>query len=112
MRQRGGIPFDDKVVTNGIERWQIDNDKCMIYWTANRAKWNDCGRCIAVCPWNKPFTWWHKAASWVVPRSKLGRKLLLKLDDLTNGKKPKPRQDWLYYQVNQKEKFYELKVVK
>ena len=93
------IPFGGKTVTNGIERWQVDNDKCMTYWVANRARFNDCARCIATCPWNVPDTRVQRALTWGIPRSRLWRRAFLWLDDRRRGRKPNPSQEWLYYKV-------------
>ncbi len=84
-------------VVRGVKKWRLDNDACVKYWTANWERWNSCARCIAVCPWNKPWKWRHRLATWLVPHAKLGRWLLLKIDDLLNGKKPNPQVEWLYY---------------
>ncbi|MBI1735874.1 MAG: 4Fe-4S dicluster domain-containing protein [Candidatus Rokubacteria bacterium] len=93
------IPSGAKVVTNGIERWQIDNDKCMTFWVANRARFNDCARCIATCPWNVPDTRLQRALTWGIPRWRWWRRAFLWLDDRRRGLKPNPAQEWLYYKV-------------
>jgi ferredoxin len=93
------ISFGPKVVTNGIERWQVDNDKCMTYWVANRARFNDCARCISTCPWNVPDTRLQRALTWGIPRWRWWRRAFLWIDDLRRGTKPNPAQEWLYYKV-------------
>jgi ferredoxin len=93
------IPYGDKTITNGIERWQVDNDKCMTYWVANRERFNDCARCIATCPWNVPDTRLNRALTWGIPRWRWWRRAFLWLDDLRRGKKPNPSLEWLYYKV-------------
>jgi len=76
------LPKGPKQVERGYSHWVTDNDKCITYWNADRDKWNDCARCITVCPWNKPDRWWLRAAVWAVPKGRLARKLLLRVDNL------------------------------
>ena len=46
----------------GFCKWWIDAEKCIIFWGMNKRKWPSCGgRCIAVCPWNKPMNWFHNS---------------------------------------------------
>ncbi|MBI3090445.1 MAG: 4Fe-4S dicluster domain-containing protein [Candidatus Tectomicrobia bacterium] len=92
------IPKENELpVIRGVQKWYLDNDACATYWTANWKRWNSCARCIAVCPWNRPWNRRQRLATWLVPRSKLARRLLLKLDDLLRGKRPNPQVEWLYY---------------
>ena len=41
---------DSKQIVRGIEKWYVDFDKCVPYFT----KTFGCGICIQVCPWTKP----------------------------------------------------------
>lgn len=82
------IPKGDKVVTRGVEKWQIEAASCRKYWKANPQKWDSCISCIKTCPWNKPLTWWHMGAVWAVGRSSLAGKLLLWMDDTMYGRNP------------------------
>ena len=93
------IPHGDKVVVNGVEKWQVDNDKCMTYWVANRDRFNDCARCVTTCPWNVPDTRIQRLLTWGIPRWRWWRRAFLWLDDARRGKKPNPSQVWLYYKV-------------
>lgn len=44
----------------GYKKWYVNADRCLRFWMANRKKWITCGgRCIAVCPWNKPINAFH-----------------------------------------------------
>lgn len=92
------IPHGDKVVVRGVEKWQTDQDRCVKFWMANPQKWNDCGRCISVCPWNKPDVWWHRMGA-SLSAFYLGAKLLLFIDDVFYGKKPhlRQKQKWMDY---------------
>jgi epoxyqueuosine reductase len=40
----------DKQMIRGVERWYVDFDKCIPYFTEA----SSCGICIAVCPWTRP----------------------------------------------------------
>lgn len=71
----------------------------MTYWVANRARFNDCARCIATCPWNVPDSRWNRFLTWGIPRSRWWRRAFLWLDDRRRGRKPNPPQEWLYYKV-------------
>ena len=94
------IPKGPKQVDDrGIERWVVDNDKCIVYWNVDRNKWNDCARCITVCPWNLPVSWYQRAFVRGVGKGALARRALLWLHDRLYGKKfnPPKRQGWLHY---------------
>ena len=41
---------DDKQLVRGVERWYVDFDKCVPYFSERRS----CGICLAVCPWARP----------------------------------------------------------
>jgi ferredoxin len=46
----------------GFTKWYVRADRCLIFWGTNKRKWLSCGgRCIAVCPWNKPQNALHNA---------------------------------------------------
>jgi len=75
----------------GYEKWYIDAEKCFIFWGSNRKKWDSCnGRCIVVCPWNKPSGWQHTMAKWAAINMGKGvKRLLVRLDDMRgHGKRP------------------------
>ena len=42
--------YEDKQMVRGVERWYVDFDKCIPYFTEAAT----CGICIAVCPWTRP----------------------------------------------------------
>jgi len=54
----GAIPRGEKTVHNGIMKWKLDEKKCYAYWHVNGT---DCGICMAVCPWTKPPTVFHRS---------------------------------------------------
>jgi len=53
----GAIPKGDKILHNGVMKWKLDEQKCYAYWHVNGT---DCGICMAVCPWTKPPTPFHR----------------------------------------------------
>jgi reductive dehalogenase len=93
------IPHGDKVEIRGVLKWQLDDEKCQRFWCSNPVKWNDCSRCIGVCPWNRKDVWYHRMSVRAVRGSPAARKILLWLDDLIRGKRPRPRVKWLDYSV-------------
>ncbi len=42
--------LDSKQMVRGVEKWYVDFDKCVPYFTHTVG----CGICIDVCPWSKP----------------------------------------------------------
>ena len=93
------IPYGEKVIENNVEKWALDNKKCMQYWTANRDRFNDCSRCFTSCVWNLPDTWWAQVITWGIPKWRWWRKGFLWMDNWIRGVKPNPHQEWLYYKV-------------
>ncbi|MBW1780756.1 MAG: reductive dehalogenase [Deltaproteobacteria bacterium] len=50
----------------GFRKWFIRADRCLTFWAANKRKWLSCGgRCISVCPWNKPLVIQHNMVRWL-----------------------------------------------
>ena len=41
---------DNRQMVRGVEKWYVDHDKCVWYFT----KTNGCSICIEVCPWSEP----------------------------------------------------------
>jgi len=91
------ISHGRKEIVHGVEKWKVDAEKCMRFWVANPNRWNDCARCIAVCPWSRPNVWYHRISTRAVARSKVATKFLLWVDDLIRGKHPQPIVRWLDY---------------
>jgi ferredoxin len=82
------ISFADRVEIDGALRWRINSDLCFRYWTAIGT---DCGRCMRVCPYSHPDTFYHNLIRWGNMHSGLFRRAVLVMDDLFYGKHPKPR---------------------
>lgn len=89
------IPDGDKVMLNGYENWRFDADRCSKYRVSNQGG-SSCGRCIKVCPWNKPEGWSHDTVRWMVKHTPCLDRLLVKMDDVWGyGKRDKRHQWWL-----------------
>jgi reductive dehalogenase len=75
----------------GFRKWWINAEKCIIFWGMNKKKWPSCGgRCIAVCPWNKPMNWFHNTVRWLaVHAPHFIKKLLVKGDEITYQRQKK-----------------------
>jgi reductive dehalogenase len=82
------IPFDDRRVTGGALRWQIDSIRCFQYWNAIGT---DCGRCMSVCPYSHPDSLSHNLVRWVTQHSGFARRAALRLDDFFYGRVPEQR---------------------
>jgi len=89
----GAISSGDKVMVNGYEHWPTDIEKCTRMRTGN-PKGSGCGRCIKVCPWNKPYTPVHRAVGWAVRHSGLARSVATWADDVMGYGKPRPENKW------------------
>ena len=62
----------------GYKKWYIRADRCLLFWMANRKKWITCGgRCIAVCPWNKPINVFHNTVRFLAIRAPRSIKRIL-----------------------------------
>jgi reductive dehalogenase len=91
------IPHGDKSEVRGAEKWMMDDERCQRFWVSNPNRWNDCARCIAVCPWNRPDVLHHRVFARTAEYSHVMRKVLLWVDDLVRGKRPRPVVKWLDY---------------
>ena len=89
----GAISFDDKVIYNGYEKWPNDVDKCTKQRVGNK-KGAGCGVCIAVCPWNKPYTPFHRFLQWTMRNIPLARRFAVVGDELLGYDKPKLKYKW------------------
>jgi reductive dehalogenase len=71
----------------GFRKWYIDAEKCLTFWSMNKKKWTSCGgRCIAVCPWNKPIVPYHNMVRWVAIHSPtVVKKMLVWSDQKMKG---------------------------
>jgi len=90
-----GAPSDDipnPVHNNpGFRKWWINAEKCIIFWGMNKRKWPSCGgRCIAICPWNKPMNRFHNSVRWLaVHAPHFIKKLLVRGDEIVYRRQKK-----------------------
>jgi len=82
----GSIPRGGREPIDSGLRWALDADSCFRYWNAVGT---DCGRCMAVCPYSHPDHPAHNLVRWAIRRSAATRRILLKMDDLFYGRKPR-----------------------
>lgn len=75
----------------GFRKWWINAEKCIIFWGMNKRKWPSCGgRCIAVCPWNKPMNSFHNSVRWLaIHAPRFIKKLLVRGDERMYRRKVK-----------------------
>jgi reductive dehalogenase len=83
---------NEKVEIRGFLKWNENAEDCYRFWRKNPREWQACTRCIAVCPWNKPDNLLHKLVSAMVVKYTWTHKLVLFLDDLIYGRKPRPKK--------------------
>jgi len=89
------IPEGDKVMLNGYENWRFDAERCSKYRVLNQGG-SSCGRCIKVCPWNKPEGWVHDTARWMVKHTPFLDRFLVKMDDIRGYGKQDKRYKWWF----------------
>ncbi|PKN66884.1 MAG: hypothetical protein CVU57_04785 [Deltaproteobacteria bacterium HGW-Deltaproteobacteria-15] len=72
----------------GYRKWYIRADRCLLFWMADRKKWITCGgKCISVCPWNKPLHPFHNLIRRLAIHSPAGvKKMLVRADILLYGR--------------------------
>ncbi len=82
------ISFDDRIEVDGALRWQINSNLCYRYWTVIGT---DCGRCMNVCPYSHPDTFYHNLIRLGNKHSGYFRRGALWMDNLLYGRHPKQR---------------------
>lgn len=87
------ISHGEPVRDRGYERWLVNVEKCTTMRVQNRAG-AGCGTCIKVCPWNKPFTPFHRAVNWSLRELPFTRRLAIRADDWFGYGRPDPRRKW------------------
>ena len=91
----GALSDGEKVMCNGYEHWHADIEKCTAMRVGNK-QGSGCGTCIKVCPWNKPYTPFHRTVGWAMRHSSLARSLAIRGDDLMGYGKPNPGRQWWF----------------
>ncbi len=87
------ISYGNKAMHNGYEKWLNDVEKCTAMRVGN-PNGSGCGTCIKACPWNKPFTPFHRAVSWVMRKVPASRRFGIWCDDLMGYHKPDAKKKW------------------
>jgi reductive dehalogenase len=80
----GAIPYGDRAMVRGVEKWQLDIERCYYYW---RVVGTDCGLCMKVCPFSHPDSLLHNILRAGIKHSSFARSLSVYGDDLFYGKK-------------------------
>jgi reductive dehalogenase len=96
------IPFGDKVVFNGVEKYKINWLTCYKLRPYVDAHWGSCLTCATVCPFTKPNVWWRSLTVWALSRCPIPlRPLLVRalktIDDRVWGVTRQARVRWLGY---------------
>jgi len=91
----GAISFGDKVIYNGYEKWPNDVEKCTKQRCGNK-RGAGCGVCIAVCPWNKPYTPFHRFIQWTMTNFPFARNFAVFGDRLLGYDKPNLKNKWWF----------------
>lgn len=78
------IPASDKTDVRGVNKWQLNPEKCYHYW---RAIGTDCGLCMKVCPFSHPPTFAHNLVRAGIKHSGFARTVSVWGDDLVYGSK-------------------------
>ena len=89
----GALSDGGKEMYNGYERWPSDIRKCTTMRVGNQHG-SGCGTCIKACPWNKPYTPFHRAVGWAMRHSGLARRVAIWGDDLMGYGKAHPEEQW------------------
>lgn len=96
------IPFGDKVVWNGVEKYKIKWESCYKLRPYVIEHWTICLTCITVCPFTKPKVWWRDLALATLRFAPIRvRPLVVRslkwIDDRFFGTIPNKRVRWLGY---------------
>ena len=76
----------------GELKWPVNAETCRIYWSQRKIP---CSSCIATCPYNKPYTRFHRTARWLTDHVRWADPLYSKIDDLLGYGRPKnPNSFW------------------
>ncbi|MFC1901089.1 reductive dehalogenase [Chloroflexota bacterium] len=89
------ISSGQKIFKNGYENWEFNADTCTRYRFQN-PKGVSCGRCIKVCPWNKPEGWTHDLVRWMVERAPALNSFFIKMDNMYGYGKADTSKKWWF----------------
>jgi reductive dehalogenase len=91
----GAIPSGGKVMRNGYETWRFDAAQCTKFRATN-PRGSACGRCIKVCPYNKPPGRLHDAVRWMIHRTPFLNRLIARMDDALGYGRPEKKSKWWF----------------
>jgi len=89
----GAIPFGDKQMINGYEKWPNDMEKCTKQRVGNKLG-SGCGVCVCVCPWNKPYTPFHRFVQWTMRNIPFARNFAVWGDEIMGYVPPNQKNKW------------------
>ena len=67
-------------------KWPINAEKCRAYW--GRVG-KSCTNCISSCPYNKPYTRFHRTIRWLTDHASWANSFYVRMDNLFGYGKPK-----------------------
>ena len=91
----GALSDGDKIMHNCYEKWPTDVEACTKMRVGNQ-RGSGCGTCFKVCPWNKPYTLFHRSVAWAMRKSAIARTFAIKGDDLFGYGKPDYSGKWWF----------------
>jgi reductive dehalogenase len=91
----GAISMGEKVMHNGYEVWKLDVERCTTFRIYNQ-NGGACGRCIKVCPWNKPQGLTHDTVRWLVKHTPFMDGLIAKMDDIWGYGRQDRKDKWWF----------------
>jgi reductive dehalogenase len=86
---------DEMIIYNDYAKYELDVEACTHMRVGNTAG-ASCGRCIKVCPWNKPYQGIHNMVEWTLERSSLARRFSVWMDGLLGYGKQNLEDKWWY----------------
>ena len=89
----GAIPFGGKQMINGYEKWPNDMEKCTKQRVGNKLG-AGCGVCVCVCPWNKPYTPFHRFVQWTMRNIPFARNFAVWGDEIMGYVPPNQKNKW------------------
>jgi len=92
----GALSYGGKEMFNGYEKWPVNVEQCAKMRGGRRNNGAGCGTCIKVCPWNKPYTPFHRAVGWAMRNSSIARSIAIRGDDLMGYGKTDYRKKWWF----------------
>jgi reductive dehalogenase len=80
----------------GEIKWPVNTESCRTYWARRKMP---CSVCIATCPYNKPYTPFHRTTRWLTDHARWADPVYIRMDELFGYGKPKnPQNFWRKWQ--------------